>query len=336
MANEIRGLVVHKFDKMTHEKGSIVPRASAMGIAEPEQRLVDILHTLYADKSGKGYGKFEDDEDTYPMQRRVRAYYADKTEDFYAFSIAAMNILKGKADDAPLTTGGYVLIAHLSNGVRDFLLFALVTDTVGSAITEKLDIEDRAHVDLKQFRLAGRIDLTGWSTGEERYIGFLKGPNTDKISDYFRHFLGCDFAVLPRAETRKLVSALTAFANDHIVVDAERDEWLQRVVDICENLAKTEQPFIIEAFSNEMWPQAPELVRAVLADEKLQLSDGFVPDKAALKPLVKFKAITKLWKLEFDRKAISTGDVHYDSEGGTLTLRNLPEALKKELDANDE
>lgn len=28
-----------------------------------------------------------------------------------------------------------------------------------------------------------------------------------------------------------------------------------------------------------------------------------------------------------------TGDIGYDKEHGTLTLRNLPEALKQELDA---
>ncbi|MCX4163577.1 MULTISPECIES: nucleoid-associated protein [Paraburkholderia] len=336
MANEIRGLVVHKFEKVTHEKGQIVPRGNAIEITEAVQRLVDALHSLYGDKSGKGYGKFEDDEDTYPMQRRVRAYFTEKADDFYAFSLAAMNILKGKADEAPLTTGGYVLIAHIFNGARDFLLFAIVTDTVGSAITDTLDIEDRAHVDLNKFRLAGRIDLTGWSEKEERYIGFLKGAKADDVSGYFRHFLGCDSAVLPRQETRKLVGALQAFAARHLPDDGERDAWLQKVVDICEDLARKEESFIIERFSNEMWPQEPELVRSALADADLQLSDGFVPDKSALKPLVKFKASTKLWKLEFDRKAISSGDVNYNKEQGTLTLKNLPDSLKKELDAEDE
>lgn len=332
MANEIRGLIVHKFEKVAHAQGTIIPRANTIAVTEPVQRLVDALHALYSEKTGKGYGKFEDDEDTYPMQRRVRAYFANKQDDFLAFSLAAMNILKGKADDAALSTGGYVLIAHIFNGVRDFLLFAIVTDTVGSAITDNLDIEDRAHVDLNRFRVAGRIDLTGWAAKDERYIGFLKGTKAT-VSEYFKHFLGCNDAIQPLNETRKLTQALQQFAKEQLLDEKERDAWLEQVYDVCAALAKSGEPFSIDEFSNQLWPKEPELVRKALADNDLQMSDGFVPDRRALRPLVKFKASTNLWKLEFDRKAMRTGDIGYDKEHGTLTLRNLPEALKQELDA---
>lgn len=332
--NEIRGLVVHKFDKGTHAQGVIVPRDELIAVTGPVQRLVDALHTLYSERTGKGYGKFEADEDTYPMQRRARDYFTNKKDDFLTFSLAAMNILKGKADDAPLSTGGYVLISHLSNGARDFLLFALVTDTVGSAITENLDIEDRNHVDLNKFRLAGRIDLTTWASGGDRYIGFLKGgAGGKKVSEYFKHFLGCNDTIQPLQETRKLTRCLQEFAQAQIADDAQRDAWLEKVHDVCAALAKAGEEFSIERFSNELWPAEPELVRKALAAEDLQLSDGFVPDRRALRTLVKFKAATKLWKLEFDRKAMRTGDIGYDRQEGTLILRNLPDRLKQELDA---
>ncbi|MFM0755019.1 nucleoid-associated protein, partial [Paraburkholderia strydomiana] len=182
VANNITGLIVHKFEKETHQKGSIVPRPAVINVTEPVQRLVDALHELYSEKASKGYGKFEDNEDTFPMQRRVREYFIDKKNDFLEFSLAAMGILKGKADEAPLSTGGYVLICHLVSNGHDYLLFAIVTDTLGSAITENLDIVDRAHIDLNKFRLAGRIDLTGWTAKNERYIGFLKGKKSDQVS----------------------------------------------------------------------------------------------------------------------------------------------------------
>ncbi|MDR6397180.1 nucleoid-associated protein [Herbaspirillum seropedicae] len=177
MTNDIRGLVVHKFVKETHAPGTIMPRAELVVVTPAVQRLVDALHQLYSGKTGKGYGKFEDDEDNFPMQRRVREYFVNNNDTFLAFSLAAMNILKGKADTEGLATGGYVLIAHIVSDRHDFMLFAMVTDIVGSAITEDLDIEDSTHVDLNQFRVAGRIDLTRWRNNDDRYIGFLKVLN---------------------------------------------------------------------------------------------------------------------------------------------------------------
>jgi Nucleoid-associated protein len=193
---EIKGLIVHKFEKVQHQHGTILARETPVATTDAVQRLVDALHSLYSERAGKGYGKFEADEDTFPMQRRVRAYFVDKSDDFQAYSLAALNILKGKADEAPLSTGGYVLVAHLFNGVRDYLLFAIVTDTLGSAITEKLEIIDSNHLDLNEFRVAGRIDLTGWVGKEDRYISFLKGKKAN-VSGYFKHFLGCNDTVQP-------------------------------------------------------------------------------------------------------------------------------------------
>jgi len=331
VANEIKGLIVHQFEKATHAAGRIVPRESVIAATEPVHRLVDALHTLYGEKAGKCYGKFEDDEDTYPMQRRVRAYFAEERDDFFAFSLAAMNILKGKADDAPLSTGGYVLMAHLFNDARDFLLFAIVTNTVGSAITDNLDIEDRAHLDLNKFRVAGQIDLTAWAANDEPYIGFLKGPKST-VSGYFKHFLGCHDTIQPKQETQKLSKALKQFAQQQLTDKTERAAWLAQALDFCTSLSKNEEPFSIEEFSNRLWPKDPVAVRKVLAHHELKMSDGFVPNRQALKSLTKFKATTRLWTFEFDREALGTGEVSYDRARGTLTLLKLPDKFKRELD----
>lgn len=335
MANEIRGLVVHKFEKETHAPGIILPRAGLVTITPAVQRLVDALHGLYSGKTGKGYGKFEEDEDNFPMQRRIREYFVNGSDTFLAFSLAAMNILKGKADNEGLATGGYVLIAHLLSDERHFMLFAVVTDTVGSAITDDLDIEDSTHIDLNKFRVAGRIDLTSWHNGDERYIGFLKGAKA-AVSTYFKHFLGCNDTILPVNETRKLAAALKDFALANIAGDEERDAWLTAVFDRCTELARNDEPLSIDELSNAHWPRDPDFLKAVLTAEELQMSDGFVPDRKSLRTLVKFKASTKTWKLEFDRTALAHGDVGYDKQEATLTLRNLPESLKKELDSESD
>jgi nucleoid-associated protein len=336
VANQITGLIVHKFEKETHQKGNIVPRKAVIVVTKPVQRLVDALHDLYGDKPSKGYGKFEDNEDNFPMQRRVREYFIDKQADFLAFSLAAMGILKGKADDAPLSTGGYVLICHIVSSGRDYLLFAIVTETVGSAITENLDIVDSEHIDLSNFRLAGRIDLTGWTAKNDRYIGFLKGKKSEQVSGYFRHFMGCDDAVLPKEETQKLTAALQAFGEQNIADVKERDEWLGKVFDLCDELAKKKEPFVIEDFCNAAWPQDPTLVSKAFSGAEYELSDGFVPDKSALSPLVKFQAKTPFWKVEVSRKAFNDGEAVYSRKDGTLTLYNLPEEFKQKLNTEDD
>lgn len=61
------------------------------------------------------------------------------------------------------------------------------------------------------------------------------------------------------------------------------------------------------------------------------LNDLFIPNRAVLNTLVRFKGRTDHWTLEFDRRAIEDGDVRYDPEKQTLTVSNLPEELKDRL-----
>ena len=76
---------------------------------------------------------------------------------------------------------------------------------------------------------------------------------------------------------------------------------------------------------------APQKLQATLQDEALDLASGFVPDKRALRPLIRFKASAEDWKLEFERSGLRSGAVQYDEANNTLVLTKVPESLKKML-----
>lgn len=325
----IIGLVVHKLIKERQQRAEVIPRGAVVPITEPVQRLISEIHRLYSEKTGKGYGKFELNEDVYPMPRLAREYFTDNAIDFYHLTLRMMDVLKDKAEGERLSTGGYVLIAHVNNGATDFLLVAIVTDKIGTAITDGLDIIDSPHLDLAALRVAGRVDATAWVAGNERYISFLKGRG--EVSDYFKHFLGCDDVVMSANETRKLISCLKQFATDRGMEQAQRDQLLRQAHEYCTGCADEKQPLSLEALANRLMPDEPEALRAVLAHEDLQLSDGFVPDKKSLRSLVRFKGKTPSWTVEFDRDALQAGNITFDEANQTLVLHNLPESLLREM-----
>jgi nucleoid-associated protein len=325
----IMGLIVHKLIKERQLRAEVVPRNAIVQVNEPVERLVTEIHRLYSEKTGKGYGKFEANEDNFPMPRLVREYFNDHSIDFYQLSIRMMDVLKDRADTERLSTGGYVLIAHVTNGATDFLLVAIVTDKIGTAITEGLDIVDSPHLDLAALRVAGRVDATAWRAGNERYISFLKGRG--EVSDYFKHFLGCNDVVMSAAETKKLISCLKSFATDRGMDQPQRDQLLRQTHEYCTQCADAKQPLSLDALANRLMPDDPNALRTVFAAEGVQLSDGFVPDKKSLRSLVRFKGKTKAWTVEFDRDALQSGDLEFDTANRTLILHNLPEGLLHEM-----
>ncbi|SPK73067.1 Nucleoid-associated protein ndpA [Cupriavidus taiwanensis] len=325
----INGLIVHKLIKERQQRARVVPRDAIVPVNEAVERLVTEIHRLYSEKTGKGYGKFEANEDNFPMPRLVREYFNDHSIDFYQLSIRMMEVLRDRADTERLSTGGYVLIAHVSNGATDFLLVAIVTDKIGTAITEGLDIIDSPHLDLAALRVAGRVDATAWRAGNERYISFLKGRG--EVSDYFKHFLGCDDVVMSASETKKLITCLKSFATERGMEQAQRDQLLRQAHEYCSHCADEKRPLSLDALANRLMPDEPEALRAVFANEGVQLSDGFVPDKKSLRSLVRFKGKTPGWTVEFDRDALQSGNITFDDASQTLILHNLPDALLQEM-----
>jgi len=204
-----------------------------------------------------------------------------------------MEHLQARANEEQLATGGYVLIAHVNNGVTDFLLTVIVTEVMGTAITEGMEIIDSVHLDMSHLRVAGRINLTSWKAEEERYISFLKGRG--EIANYFKKFLGCNDLLIARRETQKLIEGLHQFATNQHLNPTARDSLLKQAHGYLNDLAQKGSPLSLDAFANNLWSNAPNELLAVLADESLELSDGFVPDKKTIQKLVKFKGVAAHW-----------------------------------------
>src|SRR3546814_4093830 len=86
-----------------------------------------------------------------------------------------METLRSQAQARSASTGGHVLFAHFRREGHDYLLVAIITDKLSAALTSQRDVRDVRHLDLDGFCFAGRINLTAWAIGDERYISFLKG-----------------------------------------------------------------------------------------------------------------------------------------------------------------
>lgn len=327
--NDVTGCIIHRLIKRQYERvANVELRTVPLVIDNSVQRLVDQLIYLYSGRAGKGYGRFEDNEDEYPTQRYIKQHVLERQTDFLSFSRQIVEHLKIEAANEQLATGGYVLIAKITSGSSDYLLVAIVTEVVGSAITEDLNIVDSPHLDINHLRVAGRIDLTAWMAGEERYISFLKSRGN--VADYFKLFIGCNDILNPSQETEKLVGALEQFAVRQIHESAGRDQFLESAYRYLSDLG-TSEPLSLEAISNHLWPDAPEILQMHLASEEISLSDGFVPVMRAAKGLVKFEGKTAYWNLTFKRSGLRSGQIRYSVEHNVLILSGIPDRLRDEL-----
>lgn len=327
-ANITHKFIVHIMNKEQQGLATIIPCPAEKPVQQASQDLADALTDRYSGRAGKGYGKFEDDRDSYPMGNIVDDYFTNRTHNFYDTSIRMINHLKARADDEQMSTGGFVIIAHHEVNANHYLMVAILTSAVGSTVQD-FDIRESEYLDIAKLRVAGRIDLTGRQNGKERYISFLKGQNS--IAGYFKKFLGCNDVLAAKEETTKLRDALLDFASDRNFNPEEREEFLNQAHEKLKSLNRSGETFDTQTFANEMWPTQPELLVAKLTDDDLEFSDGFVPDGNVIRGLVSFKGRSRHWSLKFDRAALHDGSVLYDQENNKLILTGVPDTLKDEI-----
>jgi nucleoid-associated protein len=282
--------------------------------------------------ASKSHGKFSTDTANFPTQGFIRTYIDQGSNDFDSLTTSLMTTLVAQARRKPGATGGHVFFVHFEDEAKQFIMIAIVNDRIGAAITQDFDVSDVTTLDLDGFRFAGRINLTSWMNDEERYVGFLKGKGD--VAEYFKEFLGCDTTVQDRQDTHSLVAALKHFVETQKMSIADRDEFLQKAKNICDVSARKREELEFTVFTNELFPKEPELLLNVLTDDARKLNDGFVPDRRALATLVRFKAKTPLWSVEFEREALTKGKVRYNPTANTLTLNDIPADLAAELKAN--
>jgi|AGFS01.1.fsa_nt_gi Nucleoid-associated protein len=320
--------IVHIMNKEQQGLANIVPCPAEKPVQQASQDLADALTERYSGRAGKGYGKFEDDRDSFPMGNIVDDYFVNKTRNFYETSLRMVNHLKARADDELMSTGGFVIIAHNEVNGNHYLMVAILTSAVGSTV-HNFDIQESEYLDIAKLRVAGRIDLTGRQNGKERYISFLKGQNS--VAGYFKKFLGCNDILIAKQETKKLRDALLSFATDRNLDPEAREEFLNRAHETLKMLNRSGEAFDTQVFANELWPTEPGLLVSKLTTEELEFSDGFVPDGTVIRGLVSFKGKSRNWTLKFERAALHDGSVQYESENDKLILTEIPVTLRDEI-----
>ncbi|SFO04117.1 nucleoid-associated protein [Formivibrio citricus] len=325
-------LIIHKLCKEMHGPASIELRQQEMTVSPLARQLVDQLSELYSAKAGKGYGKFEEDENSFPLPRLLRGLVQDQSLDFGELTRQMMQNLLERVQSEPLASGGYVLFARVRNGAAaDFLLVAIISEARGTALTAGLEMVESPYLDLANLRVAGKIDLAAWLSDSGRYISFLKGRT--EVAQYFKQFLACNDVVAALKETQKLIKGIEQFAEAQQMEPEARNQLFEEAHRYLDDLGENDLPWSVDTVVNQLCPDAPEALRATLKSEELALSEGCIPDRRAIRPLLRFKASAPNWKLEFNRNSLRSGDVIYNRNNDTIVLYNIPDELKRELQA---
>lgn len=325
---EIQSIVIHRIEKTVGEKSKLHLRKEVLPIDPMSLGFMFEVNRAYEKRSARKYGIFDVNAAFYPFQTCLDGYLKGENE-FVNFTHQAMELYKQKIDLRSLATGGYVIFAHyFYKDSGNFLVIAL-NNKIGYAIDDTtLSISKRINLDFDNIDLANKVDINLWNNQEENYLSFIKGKKN--ISEYFLEFIGCTTNISPREETTKLVNIVSDFLNSLGLNFEQKQEVKSRILSYCGEKLKKDEEIEIKAIANLINPEDPDSFYNYATDEERRLNDSFFVDNSPLKRLKTVAYRGRDFLISFSEEAL-INSITYDEEENTLTINNVPDALKQEI-----
>ncbi|MCL6416064.1 nucleoid-associated protein YejK [Aestuariirhabdus sp. Z084] len=325
----IEHCIVHRLDKRTDGDESIlIPRTSCLPVTPELEGLLADLTQSYNSKNGKAYGCFNDDSE---FSQLLKSALSNEI-DFVEFSREAMKQLKTQIDQSNFATGGYLLFIQYKQALTDYLMVLMLNNTDAVTVDEQLEINSSQYLDLSRLHMAARINIGEWQNNATatRYISFLKPRNNRKVSDYFRDFIGCNETGDSKKETEQLLSTFEEYCNEEAFESDKGEELKRKAFEYCNDQAKNGESVFIKELSGYLDEEEPDHFARFVNTRDYDVVEEVQPEKSQLQQLVRYSGRAKGLSLSFN--AHHLGDtVRYDSEQQTLTITNIPDNLKKQL-----
>lgn len=326
----IEHIIYHILLKKQFEDGEIILNPAPLTPNESHQKFLDALNQAYMGKAGKGYGKFSEDEDNFPMPRILSDF--QRNNNFYDLSKRMMNVLLRFINVQQFATGGTVFITIYKQNSVLYMLVAILSEKTAFA-TQDWEMIATEMLDIEHLKFAGRINLTDWKEKdltdseqkEKRYISFLKGK--DEIAKYFKEFLSCDDTLYAQKETARLTKLINMFLGKKNLNPDEKLRYQVKAKEYLSNISINNEAFLLRPFANYFWPTAPDEVIEMMGGED-GISDGFIPDRRTVNALDTYKTKTQNWALTFNQQALNDGDIEF-IDGKKIVLTNPPEKFLK-------
>ncbi|MDU5778157.1 MAG: nucleoid-associated protein [Haemophilus parainfluenzae] len=273
---------------------------------EVEQMMLQ-LHQGYQNK-GKAFGIFQENSIFAQDLNRL----LENEINFLNFSQQSTKLLAQELGKYNFADSGTLILCQYNFLATDYLFIALLDSRISMLVDENLEIRRTKYLDITQFDIAARINLTDLqvNANSNRYLTFIKGRVGRKISDFFMDFSDyCEQGELNKEQTQAVKKQVFEYCKGQL---ANGDEIA--LTELSANLPTlNERPFV--TFTEE---------------QDYGLEETIPPVRSALKTLTKFSGSGKGVTLSFDADLLNNR-IEWEPLTDTLTIKGIPPNLKDQL-----
>ena len=330
MSITVNQIVLHQLVKHAENETTSmesVLRDELLTITPEVEQMMLQLHQGYQNK-GKAFGVFQENSIFAQDLNRL----LENEINFLNFSQQSTKLLAQELGKYNFADSGTLILCQYNFLATDYLFIALLDSRISMLVDENLEIRRTEYLDITQFDIAARINLTDLqvNANSNRYLTFIKGRVGRKISDFFMDFLGAEEGLNPQVQNQCLLQAVSDYCEQGELNKEQTQAVKKQVFEYCKGqLASGDEIALTELSAN--LPTLNERPFVIFTEEQdYGLEETIPPVRSALKTLTKFSGSGKGVTLSFDADLLNNR-IKWDPLTDTLTIKGIPPNLKDQL-----
>ncbi|MBF1230455.1 MAG: nucleoid-associated protein YejK, partial [Haemophilus parainfluenzae] len=300
MSITVNQIVLHQLVKHAENETTTmesVLRDELLTITPEVEQMMLQLHQGYQNK-GKAFGVFQENSIFAQDLNRL----LENEINFLKFSQQSTKLLAQELGKYNFADSGTLILCQYNFLATDYLFIALLDSRISMLVDENLEIRRTEYLDITQFDIAARINLTDLqvNANSNRYLTFIKGRVGRKISDFFMDFLGAEEGLNPQVQNQCLLQAVSDYCEQGELNKEQTQAVKKQVFEYCKGqLASGDEIALTELSAN--LPTLNERPFVTFTEEQdYGLEETIPPVRSALKTLTKFSGSGKGVTLSFD------------------------------------
>ena len=332
MSITVKQIILHQLVKSNEEAENspqltAVLREQLLAITPEVEQMMLQLHQGYQNKA-KGYGIFQESSVFAQSLNRL----LENELDFLPFSHESTHLLINELSKYNFADNGTLVLCQYNFLATDYLFIALLDSRISMLVNEQLEIQRTEYLDITQFDIAARINLTDLqlNANSNRYLTFIKGRVGRKIADFFMDFLGAEEGLNPQVQNQCLLQAVDDYCVQGELNREQTQAVKKQVFEYCKGQLNSGEEIELAELSNELPTLNQQPFMAFTQEQNYGLEENIPPVRTALKSLTKFSGSGKGVTISFDAELIDQRII-WDEAADTLTIKGLPPNLRDQL-----
>lgn len=332
MSITVKQIILHQIIKAEPEGDNLPPlscvlREQLLTITPEVEQMMLQLHQGYQNKA-KAYGVFQESSVFAQCLNRL----LENELDFLPFSYEATHLLLAELGKYHFADNGTLVLCQYNFLATDYLFIALLDSRVSMLVNDQLEIQRTEYLDITQFDIAARINLTDLqlNANSNRYLTFIKGRVGRKIADFFMDFLGAEEGLNPQVQNQCLLQAVSDYCVQGELNSEQTQAVKKQVFEYCKGQINSGEEIALTELSDTLPTLNQQPFVAFTQEQNYGLEESIPPIRTALKSLTKFSGSGKGIIISFDAELLNQR-ILWDETTDTLTIKGLPPNLRDQL-----